>query len=481
MNFSKLESIMSKLGVNSLADIARSLNTTPQAVSNWKARDQVPYHIVAKINNLNKSDSESINKNITAPSIKAISYDNDTVSFSDILLILAEQLKVIVLVSFITVFMTFTYVQFIQKPMFQSSAIILLPEKAGANLGGLAGLATQFGVNIPTGAQADLSSPSLFPELIQSRTFSEKILNKKFYTEQYGKELSLLAILTYGEETPNRSKNELISLALSSLSETLFFEKSLTSNFSTIRVITSEPVLSKNLADVVLAELEALNRFYKSQTVNEKTLFIENRIASVKSELEVSEGILKEFNEQNRQVTSPALELEQDRLVQEVEIQKGIFLTLKQQLELAKIEEIQKATIVQILDRPQVPLGATNKNLKLSLLVAAFLGVGLGVFLGFLRSYLDNDSMDERKKLRRVRFYFKKKAKDIILDYRVSGIISGFLLAGLPFYLGYKSKFPVFFGRYSSTLMMVIIIYILTLFIAGLLFIYLYRKKIKNA
>ena len=187
--------------------------------------------------------------------------------------------------------------------------------------------------------------------------------------------------------------------------------------------------------------------------------------------MEVSEGILKEFNEQNRQVTSPALELEQDRLVQEVEIQKGIFLTLKQQLELAKIEEIQKATIVQILDRPQLPLGATNKNLKLSLLVGAFFGVGLGVFLGFLRSYLDNDSMDERKKLRRVRFYFKKKAKDIILDYRVSGIISGFLLAGLPFYLGYKSKFPVFFGRYSSTLMMVIIIYILTLFIKFLLFV----------
>ena len=271
MNFSKLESIMSKLGVNSLADIARSLNTTPQAVSNWKARDQVPYHIVAKISNINKSDFESINKNITAPSLKTISYDNDTVSFSDILLILAEQLKVIVLVSFITVFMTFTYVQFIQKPMFQSSAIILLPEKAGANLGGLAGLASQFGVNIPAGAQADLSSPSLFPELIRSRTFSEKILNKKFYTEQYGKEMSLLAILTYGEETPSRSKNELISLALSSLSETLFFEKSLTSNFSTIRVITSEPVLSKNLADVVLVELESLNRFYKSQTVNEKT------------------------------------------------------------------------------------------------------------------------------------------------------------------------------------------------------------------
>ena len=31
--------------VKTLADIARVLNTTPQAVSNWKARDQVPYKV----------------------------------------------------------------------------------------------------------------------------------------------------------------------------------------------------------------------------------------------------------------------------------------------------------------------------------------------------------------------------------------------------------------------------------------------------
>ena len=36
MKFFELEQIMSEFGVTTLADIARSLNTTPQAVSNWK-------------------------------------------------------------------------------------------------------------------------------------------------------------------------------------------------------------------------------------------------------------------------------------------------------------------------------------------------------------------------------------------------------------------------------------------------------------
>ena len=57
MKFSELESIMSSKGVYSLAQIARYLKTTPQAVSNWKSRNQVPYHIVAKISNVDKEKS----------------------------------------------------------------------------------------------------------------------------------------------------------------------------------------------------------------------------------------------------------------------------------------------------------------------------------------------------------------------------------------------------------------------------------------
>ena len=50
MKFSEFEKLMNSNGITSLAEIARLLNTTPQAVSNWKARDQIPNHIVLKIN-----------------------------------------------------------------------------------------------------------------------------------------------------------------------------------------------------------------------------------------------------------------------------------------------------------------------------------------------------------------------------------------------------------------------------------------------
>ena len=483
MNFSELEQLMSSRGVTTLAEIARALNTTPQAVSNWKSRNQVPHHIVAKLNQsspppVSNPSIDDTQSPVTYSSLPSI-FEEDTISISDILLTLAEQLKVIVLTTFISVFLTFTYVQFIQQPQYVSSATILLPENKAGSLGGLAGLASQFGVNIPTGAQADLSSPSLFPALLRSRTFAEQILDKKFYTKEFGKELSLLAILTYGNGLPKFGRDTLVTQALGGFNGMVEFDRGSTSAFSVIKVTASEPLFAKKLAEITLAELEALNRFYKSQTVNEKTSFISNRISSVEKDLESSEKRLKEFNEKNRQISSPALQLEQDRLARDVEIQKGIYLTLKQQFELAKIEEIQRSSVVQILDKPQVPLGPSNIKLKLSVMLAGVLGVGLGVLLGLIRSYFNSSDMDERKKLRRVKHFFKKKTKGIILDRRLSGIVSLLLLIGLPFYLMYESKIPVFLGMYSAKVMLVNTVYVFVLLCSITHFIYLTKRPKK--
>jgi len=477
MNFPELEQLMSSRGVTTLAEIARTLNTTPQAVSNWKARNQVPHRIVASLNKIS-SPADSPQTSAQSPIYSSpIISDEDTISLTDILLILAEQLKVIILTTFISIFITFTYVQFIKQPQYVSSVKVLLPESKGGNLGGLGGLAAQFGVSIPTASRPDLSSPSLFPELLSSRTFAEKILDKKFYTKKYGKELSLLAILTHGDKPPKFGRDTLITSASLALNQMLDFRQDRTTPFSVITVTAFEPVFAKELAEVTIVELEDLNRYYKSQAVNEKTDFISNRIASVENDLESSEKFLKEFNERNRQISSPSLELDLGRLTREVEVQEGVYLTLKQQLELAKIEEVQEVSIVQVLDKPRAAIGPSNIRLIRNTMFAGFLGIGLGIMLGFLRSYLNNSDIDERKKLRRVRHFVKKKTKDIILDYRLSGIVSIVLLIGLPFYLGHESKNPVFFGLYSSTLMLVNTVYILILITSIIHFIYLARKK----
>ena len=138
MNFYELESLMSSRGVTSLADIARTLNTTPQAVSNWKARNQVPHHVVAKLNQSFSPPSGNPQTSAEPPihssrvtSGESQFYKEDTISLSDILLTMAEQLKIIVLTTFISVFLTFTYVQFIQQPQCELGHSAIAGEQNG--------------------------------------------------------------------------------------------------------------------------------------------------------------------------------------------------------------------------------------------------------------------------------------------------------------------------------------------------------------
>jgi len=472
MNFYELQQLMFSSGITSLADIARALNTTPQAVSNWKARNQVPYHIVATINKTTPpADSPQSSAQLpiyASPSI----FEEDTISLSDILLTIAEQLKVIVLTTFISVFLTFTYVQFIQVPMYASNIKVFIPSVITQN-SGFSGLANQFGVNIPSGTSDDLSNPSLFPELLQSRTFAEKVLDKEFFTQKYGKKLKLLSILTHGDNPPLVGEDTLVTLALVTFKNMIKFSKPRESKFSNIRVIAPEPVFSRDLAKEVLVNLEELNRFYKNKSVNEKIKFIEQRILSIIKELEYSEQRLKDFNENNQQILSPTLRLEADRLQRDVDVSKNVYLTLKQEYELAKIEEIQKGSIVQIVDPPQIPLKDFNINLISSVLLAGGMGLTLGILIAFLRSFFKTDDKDDRKKFRRMKNFIKKKLKDLLLDNRVAGIISALFLLGLPIYLGRQSGNPEFFGMYSTPLMLVIIVYILILILFSGLFIYL--------
>ena len=439
MRFSEFEEIMSAYGVTTLADIARALNTTPQAVSNWKGRDQVPHHIVSKLRTVSTNNSSNVLDGLQFDKPASQSVDLSIISLSDIFLTLAKQVKVVFLASFISVFFTVTYIKFIQTPKYQSKATILLPEGKTSNFGGLAGFASQFGMSMPNDKSTDLSSPDLFPELLRSRTFAEKILGKSFFTLRSNKDLTLLEILTGSSSEATMSKSESITKAMISLKGMIDFKKNPSSNFYALTVTTFEPIFAKELAIVVLNELELLNSFYKMQIINEKIKFINQRINTVKSDLEDSEFKLKAFNEQNRQVSSPALILQQDRLARNVEVQKEIFLTLKQQLELAKIEEIQGASIMQVLDAPNVPLSPENKNLKLSIFVAAIFGLTSGIIIALIRGGVQQLNGEKRKKLNKSKKFLKNKFKDFLTDRKLLVILLLVLTTGLPYYIGLGS------------------------------------------
>ena len=114
--------------------------------------------------------------------------------------------------------------------------------------------------------------------------------------------------------------------------------------------------------------------------MSKKKYFIKNRLDDIKAGLRSSEEQLKNFRINNRSISSsPGLLLEQSRLIREVEVQTQVYITLKQEFEMVKIEEIDISTIVQVLDPPETPLNKFKPNSTKTKLVFIL----MGMFLSF--------------------------------------------------------------------------------------------------
>jgi uncharacterized protein involved in exopolysaccharide biosynthesis len=324
-------------------------------------------------------------------------YEEDTISLYDILLVLAKQLKLLIITPLIFGIITAFYVKFMVADVYVSSAKIM-SSGGGSSTSQLQGLAAQFGVAVPSGGGEN--AQWVYPELIKSRTLARALLDRKFDTNEYGPEKSLLQILTYGDEEPAMSLDTLEIFGVDALIGMIDVGDDKMSSIYTITVNASEPQFAADLCAALIEELDEHQRKYKTAKVKETRQFIEGRIVEVQKELESAEEDLKVFRDRNRQILgSPALLLEQQRLTRETSVLTGVFTTLKQQLEMTKIEEVKESALVQVLDPPEAPLYRDSPKRKRSVLLALILGFGLAVGLAFVKEYASNSDDEEKGKL----------------------------------------------------------------------------------
>ena len=479
MQFTELEEIMSQRGITTLADIARALNTTSQAVSNWKDSNHVPSHIITKLEEITfagnfpvENSKSSIFNALGQPTHPpyignaAPTFDGETISIVNIFTTMAEQLKIIVLVAFITVFLVFTYAKFSPQPKYRSSARVVLNSYSGYILENMV---------MP-------SSMTLYPELFSSQLFTDRVMDREFYTDKFKKKLPLLAILTHGDEPSKLGRDILMQQAAANLKgNCLDISQGAQPEILNVTVTAQEPRFAKELVEAVLVEIEALHRSFIEEVFDSKLDIVEGQVASAEVAVEGAEQSLKEFNELNNQVLNTVLKREYGILINSLRQEQQLYMALKrEQWELDYIKSsFKRKSVMEIIKRPKINSHPFNRNLKRKILHACILGVGLGSLLGFVRSYLHNQCNNDAEAFKKLKYLIKEKPKGVLLDWRVSGIVSIFLLAGSPFYFGCESEFPVFFGRYSPALMIVNTLYIMAIITAICLSIYRYRKNVR--
>ena len=399
MKFNELQDFLREAkGITALADIARELGVSPQSVSNWKAQDHVPYKYVVEIRKKygNQEPVMSNQQPAVSPQFPVYSYppyfEEDTISFQEIIDILKKNWKTVIITPTVTCIISIIYVLFIAQPVYVATAKII-PFMGGGSTSQLRGLAAQFGVTIPGGETETVSPQRVYPEILQSRSLARVLLKRNFDTEEFGPDQPLLKILTYGEEEPEFGPDTLEKIAVKALSEMIDVSKDRQSSILILELSASEPQLAADIATALIEELDRHQQNFKISRVSEKRQFIEGRIAEVQVDLEKSEEELKQFRDRNRQIlNSPALLLKQERLIREVEVEKWIFITLKQEYELVKIQQVEDATVVYVLDPPEAPLKRSKPKRKLTVILAGFLGIGGGVGIVFAREYWKNST-----------------------------------------------------------------------------------------
>ena len=350
------------------------------------------------------------NKNKQNPKMH---FQNEKGSFTiiDIILVLARHFKIIILTPSILCIIAIIYVLFIAKPIYLSSSRIM-SSNSGASISQAMGLAAQLGINI-SGEQNDPNWSYL--DILKSRTVARRVLDRNFYSHEFGVQKSLFSILTNGDQGSQFTLEELRSLAVTDLVEIVSVEQDMRTSIITMQIEAQEAILARDINLAFIEELDAFQRQYNKTKTGETRKFIEERIIDTQKELVEAEENLKVFMGRNRRMeNSPALQLEMERLQREVEVLTSVFTTLKQQLETVKIEEVKESDYVIIIEPPEIPIYYSRPKKRSVVFLAGIIGIILGAIIGFFLEFFKNSKKEHGYKLQEIKMLLTNNLNGLV-------------------------------------------------------------------
>ncbi|GAB4293446.1 MAG: hypothetical protein Kow0098_14310 [Ignavibacteriaceae bacterium] len=281
--------------------------------------------------------------------------------------------KIILIVTGIVTLVFFIIFWFFTNVYFETTVTILPETNSSSTLSSLSGLASLAGISLSNST----TSTSIYQNLLYSEAVWENVINSKF--KLAGSRDSVNLIQYFKVEPPEGFNQETIERSMFLTVYKYFTEGGgLVTNVdpaTSVLTVTIRMPSGKMAAMVTNKLTEALNNYliYKKQSNATNTRkYIEERLLTVTDSLKAAEEILKNFNEQNRIISqSPELQLKQNRLSRNVSILSQTYTTLRNQLELAKIEEVKNVPVVNIREPaadPVIPAGP-RRGLYLALII----------------------------------------------------------------------------------------------------------------
>lgn len=301
-------------------------------------------------------------------------------------------------------------------PTYRASASFVTAESPSELSGGLSdlalepgfsGIASQLGFS---GARDRSQSPGFYAQLLHSRELLTRLALSHFpdpRTATPGDSAPLVALL--GPQSSDSARN--LERAIRKLRRNLEPGADLRTNLVTVEVDARWPELSAAIANEAVALVSGFNREQRLSRARAKREFLETRVSSALAELRAAEDSQELFYTRNRVwENSPTLAVAERRVRRQVETANSLYLSLRQQYESARIDEVNTTPVITLVDRA-VPPRRKEWPRPLPILVsAAFIGILLGLLAGAAREVASHwarqnpaDASLLRGALRRVR------------------------------------------------------------------------------
>ena len=142
--------------------------------------------------------------------------------------------------------------------------------------------------------------------------------------------------------------------------------------------------LAAEIGRAVLRQIDAHNASVRSSKSRSNREFVVKQVADCRKELDAAVTVLSKFETTNRRTDAPRIGAELDRLKREVRVVEERYLTLVNQLEIARIEEQETVPAISVIQTPEPPLVRSAPRRTQTVLIAAVVGVFVGCLWAFM-------------------------------------------------------------------------------------------------
>ena len=150
----------------------------------------------------------------------------------------------------------------------------------------------------------------------------------------------------------------------------------------------------KYFVESLIDEMSRMYTLHRTAQAERTLTFLKNRADSVFSELQLAEESFARVKDINSRIVKASGRLQELQLRREVEVLNAIYLEIVKNLELSKISLLDKTPIINIIDKPTLPLSVDGYSMMIMMMIWFLLGLFISTCY-FILDKLLQDSLRE--------------------------------------------------------------------------------------